>query len=101
MPFVNIVALLVTDQRMYAEYRRNMTPLLTACGGMFQFDVEVSRDLKQPERKFNRLFAVQFPDRETRNHFFVDPQYLAIRAKYFNPAVASVHELGDFEGPLS
>ncbi|MFZ1683803.1 MAG: DUF1330 domain-containing protein [Candidatus Zixiibacteriota bacterium] len=99
MPYVNIVGLHVTDQEGYASYRANMIPILTEYGGSFQFDCEVARDLKEPTRTINRLFAITFPDEATKVKFFSDPRYLEVRKQYFNPAVAARYSLFEFTAP--
>jgi uncharacterized protein (DUF1330 family) len=96
MAYINIVGLYVTDQQSYALYRQNMTPLLNQYGGSFKYDFEVAQDLKEPGRTINRLFAISFPDRATKEQFFTDPRYLDVRKKYFNPAVAARYTLFEF-----
>jgi uncharacterized protein (DUF1330 family) len=96
MPYVNIVGLHVTDQDSYTNYRENMTPILRQFGGSFQFDFEVARDLKEPSRSINRLFAISFPDEMTRDSFFSDPRYLEVRKRYFEPAVEARYSLSEF-----
>jgi uncharacterized protein (DUF1330 family) len=96
MPYVNIVGLHVTDQESYASYRANMTPILTRYGGWFQFDFEVARDIREPTRTINRLFAIRFPDKITKEKFFADPHYLEVRRRYFEPAVAARYTLSEF-----
>jgi uncharacterized protein (DUF1330 family) len=94
-----LLALQVDDPRSYAEYRARMTPLLHAAGGAFGLDLEVARVLKSPvEGAFNRVFTLGFPSRAASAAFFADPAYLAVRAKYFEPAVsrfATLAEWGD------
>jgi uncharacterized protein (DUF1330 family) len=95
---VRLVGMHITDPDLYAEYRRQMTPLLEQHGGSFGVDVWVQEVLRSSaEEPFNRLFTIQFPDEEKLEAFFAHPEYKAIRDRYFEPAVASFAELGRFE----
>ncbi|WP_437532788.1 DUF1330 domain-containing protein [Sorangium sp. So ce726] len=93
---VLLVGLQVTDEASYARYRAGMTPILSSYGGAFGHDFVVSRVLKGDER-INRVFTLLFPDRAARERFFADPQYCAVRAELFEPAVAAVFVLGELE----
>ena len=84
-----LVGLMVTDEAMYATYRAQMTPLLTARGGSFGVDVRVAEVLANPgSEPFNRLFTIRFPSRAAHDAFFADPEYQAVRKRYFDPSVA-------------
>ena len=96
MAYVNIVGLHVTDQNSYTIYRANMTPILSQYGGSFQFDFEIARDLIEPTRTINRLFAISFPDKASKEKFFADPRYLEVRRGYFEPAVSARYSLFKF-----
>jgi len=90
--FEMLVALQVTDAEKYSQYRQEMTPLLEAAGGRFRYDFEVSRTLRSESGAtgFNRVFVIQFPSEEAKDRFFANPEYKAIRARHFEPAVAHV-----------
>lgn len=89
MPYERVVALAVTDQALYAQYRSEMTPLLEAAGGGFRYDYEVSRDWKPDgDPAVNRVFVISFPNREAMHTFFGDERYKEIRARLFDKAVA-------------
>ena len=93
-----LVALQVTDDAGYAEYRREMTPLLEAVGGGFGYDFRVSEVLIAPtETPINRVFTIRFPTREANEAFFADPAYLAIRAEHFDPSVAETIRIATYE----
>lgn len=93
-----LVGVQVQDKEGYAEYRRQMTPLLEEHGGRFVVDVEVHNVLKSPgDAAFNRLFSIEFPSDERRRAFFENPLYLRIRGRYFDASVAAVSQLGRFE----
>ena len=89
----------VIDETGYTRYRSEIMPLLEAHGGRFVLDVRVAEILRTPSPSaFNRLFVVRFPSAEQRDAFFADRDYLAIRARWFEPSVSgSVIRLGDYE----
>ena len=88
----------VIDETGYARYRSEMMPLLEAHGGRFVLDVLVSEILRTPTPSaFNRLFVVRFPSAQQRDAFFANPEYAAIRARWFEPSVSGgVIRLGDY-----
>lgn len=93
-----LVGLQVTDQAQYAQYRQHMLPLLEAHGGRFVLDVHVAEVLRAPEPKpINRLFTLRFPSLADYEAFFADPDYLAVRKRYFEPSVAAVQRLGRYQ----
>ncbi|WP_437976712.1 DUF1330 domain-containing protein [Sorangium sp. So ce295] len=93
---VLLVGLQMADETSYARYRAGMMPILSSYGGAFGHDFVVARVLKGDER-INRVFTLLFPDRATRERFFADAQYRAVRAEFFEPAVAATFILGEFE----
>ena len=98
MAFETLVALEVTDDLAYAAYREAMTPLLTAQGGDFGYDFRVSEVLRaETEAPINRVFTIHFPDEERMKAFFADPEYLAIRAKHFEPSVGHATLIARYE----
>lgn len=89
-----LIGLHVTDDAGYTRYRAGMTPLLEAMGGFFRVDYRVSEQLQpMSDTPHNRVFILSFPDRATKEAFFSDPDYLAVRAEHFEPAVDLVDEL--------
>jgi len=93
-----LIGLQVTDQERYSEYRRQMTPLLEAHEGRFVLDVHVAEVLKAPESKpINRLFTIRFASQERHDAFFANPDYLAVRERYFAPSVGAIQRLGRYE----
>ena len=94
-----LVGVAVVDQESYAAYRREMTPLLEACGGGFRFDCEVSRVLRGGGEgaEVNRVFVIGFPSREVKEHFFSDPRYVEIRERLFTKAVARTVRISEYE----
>ena len=97
MAYELTVALDVADEEMYARYRTEIAPLLQAAGGTFRYDFVVARTLRgELTTEVNRLFMLQFPDREARQRFFSDPRYLEIRARLFNNAVKSSAVIAEY-----
>lgn len=85
-----LVGLNVTDDASYQKYREGMTPILKSYGGGFNYDFKVSEVLiTQSQNKINRVFTLFFPDKETSERFFSDPEYLEIKKAYFEKAVES------------
>ncbi len=98
MTQVDVFALEVLNDERYAMYRAGMTPLLHAMGGRFGFDVKVAEVLKNPSDKaFNRMFSIEFPSRALRDAFFCDPEYLRVRATFFEDAVGARTHLGQLQ----
>jgi uncharacterized protein (DUF1330 family) len=96
MPYEMTVGLLVTDQAMYAQYRREMRPLLERAGGTFRYDFDVARVLESENgAEINRAFVIRFPDRSTKERFFADPRYLEIRRRLFEPSVKSTVRIAE------
>lgn len=85
-----LVGLNVVDDELYQKYRNGMTPILKSYGGGFSYDFAVSNVLiSQTENKINRVFTIYFPDEETSERFFSDPDYLEIKKAFFERAVES------------
>ena len=92
-----LMGLNVTDPEGYAQYRAHMKPLLEAHGGSFGLDLWVSEVLLAPTTQpFNRVFMIVFPSQERREAFFSNAEYKQVRAKYFEPSVSAVAQLGSF-----
>jgi uncharacterized protein (DUF1330 family) len=99
--YVRLMALEVRDAERYAQYRSEMTPILASYGGRFDHDFAVSRVFASSAgERINRVFAMSFPERAAAERFFEDPAYLAIRARLFEPAVASATRLAEFSAAL-
>lgn len=88
MSFERIVGLLVKNDEVYTQYRAAMRPLLEQHGGGFRYDFKVSEVLQNEEgRPINRVFAIYFKDKNHMEKFFSHPDYLVIKAKYFDASV--------------
>jgi uncharacterized protein (DUF1330 family) len=88
MSFERLVGLFVTDETVYEAYRAAMKPILARYGGAFQFDFRVADTLlSQTTHPINRVFIIRFPDEQSHNAFFSDPEYVAVRTQLFNASV--------------
>jgi uncharacterized protein (DUF1330 family) len=98
---VLVIGLEIRDEASYRQYRAEMTPILKRHGGDFAYDFVVSQVLRQEAPgAVNRVFAVHFPDAETAGRFFGNEEYVAVRGKYFDPAVGNRIEIGAFDQPV-
>ncbi len=90
MAYEMLVGLEVTDETRYHEYRRAMGPILERHGGSFGYDFRVSEVLiSRTKEEINRVFTLQFPDREGQERFFSDARYLDVKKRLFEGAVRS------------
>ena len=86
--FEMIVAMNVIDDKMYAQYREAMMPILESYGGGFRHDFVVSEVLKtEVAHPVTRLFTLYFPSEEARAALFADATYQQVKEKYFNDSV--------------
>jgi uncharacterized protein (DUF1330 family) len=93
-----VVALHVTDDAGYLAYRDAMAPLLARHGGGFRYDFVVARTLRSAsDHPINRVFAIYFGSRAEKEAFYAHPDYLAIKARHFEPSVAGRTVLGAYE----
>ena len=93
-----MVGLTVTDDAVYQQYREAMAPLLAAHGGGFRYDFRVSEVLKSAsDHPINRVFAIYFANEAQRDEFFANPEYRAIKARFFERSVAGTTIFGAYE----
>lgn len=98
MTYETMVGLTVTDDASYQRYRDAMAPLLALHGGGFRYDFTIDQVLKSAsEHPINRVFAIYFGSRPQMEAFFAHPDYLAIRARFFESAVKGVTIFGSYE----
>ena len=91
MSFEIIMGLEVINDEEYQKYRENMIPILHSFGGSFGFDFKVNEVLKsKTDDLINRVFTLDFPSKEIMEEFFANPDYLAVKNKYFINSVKSV-----------
>ena len=94
------MGLFVADQERYSRYRAEIAPLLEAAGAGFRYDFDVSQTLKSEAGvEINRVFVLRFPDREARDRFFADPQYVSIRGRLFEKAVKRTVVIAEYDAP--
>src|SRR5262245_24879287 len=99
---VKVYGLHVKDGDLYQRYRNGMTPLLHRAGGRFGYDFVVSDVLKsESNAPINRVFTMIFPDPGAAAAFFSDPEYLAIRKAFFEPAVGAVTAIAAYDDIVS
>jgi uncharacterized protein (DUF1330 family) len=92
-----LVGLELNDTELYAEYRRQMTPLLLQHQGDFGYDFVVQQTLKPTDTAINRVFTIHFASEHLMESFFSHPEYLHIKARYFEKSVANTHILARYE----
>jgi uncharacterized protein (DUF1330 family) len=98
MAFERVAALSVVNQDMYTEYRSAIRPLLNELGADFRFDFAVSQVLRgDGAEQTNRAFVLRFPDRAAKVRFFGDPRYAVIKQELFDPSVASIVVIAEYE----
>jgi uncharacterized protein (DUF1330 family) len=92
-----LIGVRVIDEAGYARYRAELAPLLERHGARFILDVRVAEILRAPlPTACNRLFAIRFPSPRHHDAFFADPDYVALRARLFEPNVSEMVRLGDY-----
>jgi len=93
-----MVGLTVTDDATYQQYRLAMAPLLAAHGGGFRYDFTIAKVLQSAsDHPINRVFAIYFGSVAQKDAFFAHPDYLAIRARFFQPAVTGTTVFGAYD----
>jgi uncharacterized protein (DUF1330 family) len=93
-----LVGLNVTDDEKFQTYRRHMTPILEGYGGGFGYDFKVSEVLKsRANDRINRVFTIYFQDKASKDAFFENAEYLRVKKRYFEPAVADTVILAIYE----
>ncbi|MEI8593269.1 DUF1330 domain-containing protein [Photobacterium sp. Hal280] len=102
MSFEMLVALDVANDEIYAQYRREMTPILSRYNGSFGYDFKVSEVLiSQVSAPINRVFSIRFPSEDMKNQFFNDKEYMAVKQHYFTPSVRATTLIASYEKPDS
>ncbi|MBL8992299.1 MAG: DUF1330 domain-containing protein [Spirochaetia bacterium] len=98
MAFESWMGLEVTDDVGYNAYREGMKPILEKYGGGFRYDFRIAETLRSDSSKpINRVFAIYFESKASRENFFSDPEYKKVREKYFTPSVNAVTTMAEFE----
>jgi uncharacterized protein (DUF1330 family) len=90
MTYERIMGLHVTDDDEYQRYREGMEPILNSIGGAFGYDFKIQEVLRSKvESPINRVFTIEFPNKEEMDSFFCRPDYLQIQELHFSSSVAS------------
>jgi uncharacterized protein (DUF1330 family) len=90
MSFERVMGLNVVDDIVYQQYRDKMIAILETYGGSFGYDFIVSGVLKSKTNDpINRVFTIDFPNKEKMDQFFSDSSYLEVKSKYFDRSVKS------------
>ncbi|MEX0829684.1 MAG: DUF1330 domain-containing protein [Nitrospirales bacterium] len=93
-----LVGLHVVDEEAYQSYRNEITPILENYGGGFGYDFKVSEVLKsQTKDPINRVFTISFPDQGSKDAFFSNAKYLAIRQQHFEKSVTDTTVIATYE----
>lgn len=92
-----LVGLELNNTELYTEYRRQMTPLLVQHQGDFGYDFVVQQTLKPADLAINRVFTIHFASEQQMDSFFSHPDYLAIKARFFEKSVSHTHILARYQ----
>lgn len=91
MTYERIMGLHVTDDKLYSKYRNAMSPILEQFGGSFGYDFKISAVLKsKTEDPINRVFSIEFTDKETMDSFFRHAPYQEVRKRYLTRSVSGI-----------
>lgn len=67
-------------------------------GGGLGYDFKVSEVLQsKTEAPINRVFTIYFPDRGAMSSFFSDGEYLEVKQRHFEQAVADTTIIATYE----
>ncbi|KKD00500.1 MULTISPECIES: DUF1330 domain-containing protein [Photobacterium] len=100
MSFEMLLALDVANDEIYAQYRREIAPILSRYHGSFGYDFKVSEVLiSQVSASINRVFSIRFPSEDMKNQFFHDKEYLTVKQHYFTPSVRATTLIASYEKP--
>ncbi|WP_440877329.1 DUF1330 domain-containing protein [Thalassotalea sp. PLHSN55] len=90
MAYERIMAIDVSNDEIYDQYRKHMKPILRTYGGEFGFDFRIAEVLQSKTNDpINRVFTLSFPSKDAMEAFFTDAKYLAVKKQYFEPSVSS------------
>ncbi len=97
MAYETIVGIQVTDNKMYAKYREEMTPILLEYGGGFKYDFVVSNVLQNDKgQPINRVFIIYFENKQNKDSFFSNEEYQKVKQKYFVNSVDAVTIISEY-----
>ena len=97
MSYEMVVGLKVKDDKTYSKYRQDMKPLLERVDGGFRYDFKISEVLKNDEQNpINRVFVIFFGNKSKMDSFFLNPEYLKIKEKYFESSVEATTIISEY-----
>jgi uncharacterized protein (DUF1330 family) len=97
MSYERLMGLQVVNEVLYQAYREAMMPILKRYGGGFRYDFKIRETLlTEADHEINRVFIICFKDLESQNAFYDDPEYKAIRQKYFEPAIPKYTVISEY-----
>ena len=98
MSYEILVGLHVVDDVIYENYRAAMTPILADYHGRFTYDFKVSEVLiSEEETDINRVFTINFDNKDNMDGFFSDTQYLLVKEQFFMQSVGSTTIISAYE----
>jgi len=98
MSYEILVGLDLLNDQVYDEYRKAMKPILLDFKGYFVYDFKVSDVLiSDTNNDINRIFIINFKSKSKMEGFFLNPEYLAIKEKYFTKSVGSTTILSSYQ----
>ena len=98
MSYELLVGLNVTDEKLYTEYRKAITPILETYGGGFRYDFKISEVLKNSgNQPINRVFTIFFRDQKAKEDFFNNPQYLIEKQRLYSSSVDATTVISNYE----
>jgi len=90
MSFERVMGLNVIDDQEYQRYREGMLPILKSYGGAFGYDFKVSEVLLSKSKDdINRVFTIEFPNKQVMDEFFSDPEYVVVQNRHLNNSISS------------
>ena len=98
MAFEMLVGLKIKNAEVYQQYREAMYPLLQKCQGGFRYDFWIKETLRsETTNLIDRVFTIYFKDKEAKESFFSDPEYLEIKKKFFETSVETTTIISQYE----
>jgi uncharacterized protein (DUF1330 family) len=98
MSYEILVGLHVLDDLKYDDYRNAMKPILSDYQGHFGYDFKVSEVLiSEGDSDINRVFTINFSNKNNMEGFFADTKYLTVKEQYFVASVASTTIISSYE----
>ncbi|WP_394246799.1 DUF1330 domain-containing protein [Vibrio profundi] len=89
--FEMLVGLEVSDNKIYAQYRAAMKPILARYEGGFGYDFVISEVLlSEVDTPINRVFTIRFPTQSSADDFFGNEEYQAVKEQFFVKSVSHI-----------